>query len=111
MDGAVAHGASPDRRRTIRRQRTELSWLRQLRLRPGLDVALVNLSAGGALVETSTRLRPGARTLVRLTGVSGSWTVSSLVSRSWVAAIDAKQGLVYRGALVFDKALDPPVVC
>lgn len=108
MDGAVVQGPAPDRRRTIRRKRAELSWLGGLRLRPGLDVALVNLSAGGALVESPTRLRPGARTILRLTGVAGSWTVASLVSRSWVAAIDDQQGVVYRSALVFDKALDPP---
>ena len=68
----------------------------------------MNLSAGGALVETPTWLRPGARTVLRLTGVSGSWTVSGSVSRSWVAAIEPEHGVVYRGALVFDEALDLP---
>ena len=85
-----------------------MSWLRGLRLRPGTDVALLNLSAGGALVETTTRLRPGARTVLRLTGVVGSWTVSGLVSRSWVAAVTHEQGVMYRGALVFDEAIDFP---
>ena len=111
MDGTVGQGPSPDRRRAIRRQRAELSWLWGLRLWPGLDVALVNLSAGGALVETPTRLRPGARTVLRLTGVAGSWTVSGSVLRSWVAVIGPEHGVVYRGALVFDKALDLPTVC
>ena len=106
MDGTLAQGRTPDRRRAIRRIPTELSWLRGLRLRPGLDVVLVNLSTGGALVETSTQLRPGARTVLRLTGATGSWTVSGSVLRSWVAAIDPEHGVVYRGALVFDQALD-----
>ncbi len=106
MDGAVGPGPSPDRRRAIRKNRAELSWLCGLRLRPGLDVALVNLSAGGALVETPTRLRPGGRTVLRLTGAAGSWTVSGCVLRSWVAAIEPEHGVVYRGALVFDEALD-----
>ena len=111
MDGTVGQGLSPDRRRAIRRKRAELSWLWGLRLWPGLDVALVNLSAGGALVETPTCLRPGTRTVLRLTGVAGSWTVSGSVSRSWVATIGPEHGVVYRGALVFDKALDLPAVC
>ena len=97
---------TPERRQAIRRQRTELSWLWELRLRPGFDAALVNLSAGGALVETPTRLRPGARTVLRLIGAMGSWTVSGWVSRAWVVAIDPEHGVVYRGALVFDEALD-----
>ncbi len=108
MDGTLKQGPTPDRRRAIRRKRAELSWLRGLRLRPGLDVALVNLSAGGALIETPTRLRPGARTVVRVRGAAGSWTVSGSVSRSWVAAIEPAHGVVYRGALVFDEALDLP---
>ena len=111
MDGTVGQGPSPDRRRAIRRKRAELSWLWGLRLWPGLDAALVNLSAGGVLVETPTRLRPGARTVLRLTGAAGSWTVSGSVSRSWVAAIGAEHGVVYRSALVFDKPLDLPAVC
>ena len=106
MEGTLRQGRTPDRRRAIRRTRAELSWLRELGLRPGLDVALVDLSAGGALVETRTLLRPGARTVLRLTGAAGSWTVSGSVSRSWVAAVEREHGVMYRGALVFDEALD-----
>ena len=47
-----------ERRRHGRRAAADLAWLRAVRLRPGLDAALVNLSPGGALVETETRLRP-----------------------------------------------------
>ena len=108
MDCTLNQGRTPDRRRAIRKRRTELSWLRGLRLRPGLDVALVNLSSGGALVETPTRLRPGARTVLQLTGAAGRWTVSGLVLRSWVAAVTREHGVVYRGALVFDEAIDLP---
>ena len=106
MDGPLRQGSTPNRRRAIRRKRAELSWLWGLRLRPGVDVALVNLSAGGALIETPTRLRPGARTVLRLTGAAGSWTASGSVLRSWVAAIEPEHGVVYRGVLVFDDPLD-----
>ena len=108
MDGTLRQGRTPERRRAIRKRRAELPWLRGLRLRPGLDVALVNLSAGGALVETPTRLRLGARTALRLTGTAGSWTVSGHVSRSWVATVAREHGVLYRGALVFDEAIDLP---
>ena len=108
MDGALNQGGAVDRRRTVRRKRTELAWFRGLRLRPGLDAALVDLSAGGALVETPSRLRPGGRAALRLTGVTGSWSVSGQVLRSWVAALEPERGVVYRGALVFDEALEFP---
>ena len=104
MGGALV----PDRRRSVRRKRAELSCLRELRLRPGFDAVLVNLSAGGALVETPTRLRPGTHTVLRLTGAGASWTVPGSVSRVWVAAIEPAHGVVYRGALVFDEAFDLP---
>ena len=106
MDGTVGPGPIPDRRRAIRRQRAELPWLRGLRLRPGLEASLVNLSAGGALVETETRLRPGARAVLRLIGVAESRMVPGSVSRSWVASIEPGHGVRYRGALVFDDLLD-----
>ena len=105
-DQAGAAGPTPERRRAIRRKRADLSWLRTLWLRPGFDAALVNLSTGGALVETPNRLRPGARTVLRLIGTSDSWTVSGSVSRAWVSSIAPEHGVVYRGALVFDEALD-----
>ena len=108
MDGTLSRERMPDRRRAVRRRRAELVWLRGLRLRPGLEVVLVNLSIGGALVETPSRLRPGGRAALRLTGAAGSWTVSGYVSRSWVAALERERGVVYRGALVFDEALVLP---
>lgn len=108
MDGTLTPGRTPERRRAIRRKRAELPWLRELRLRPGRDVALVNLSSGGALVETRTRLLPGARAVLRLTAAANSWTVPSSVSRAWVAAVEPEHGVTYRGVLVFDEALDLP---
>ncbi len=108
MDGTVKQGRTAERRRAMRKTRAELSWLRELRLRPGHDVALLNLSAGGALVETPTRLRPGARTVLRLTTGTDNWTVPGSVLRSCVAAVEPEHGVVYRGALVFDEALDLP---
>ena len=106
--GLLGPGPVIDRRRTVRRSRAELVWLRGLRLRPGLEVALLDLSAGGALVETRSRLRPGGRAVLRLTSASGSWNVSGEVLRSWVAALEPERGVVYRGALVFDEALECP---
>lgn len=85
----------------------ELMWLRELRLEPGVDVELVNLSARGALVETRTKLQPGSRTVLQVTGTGGRWTVSGSVSRAYVKKVEAGHPVVYRGALVFDEPIDP----
>tara|TARA_B100002003_G_scaffold72615_1_gene67645 strand:+ start:1942 stop:2283 length:342 start_codon:yes stop_codon:yes gene_type:complete len=108
VDGPLRLQRIPDRRRDVRWSRLELPWLRELQFRPGFNAALVNLSFRGALVETSTRLRPGARAVLRLTSTARVWTVSGAVSRSWVAAVERERGVVYRGAVQFDNALDLP---
>lgn len=94
-----------ERRRDARQVGAALDWVRDLRLRPGLPASLVNLSAGGALIETSTRLRPGGRVSIRVTGAGGRWSVSGRIVRAWVAAIDL-DAVRYRGALVFDERVD-----
>lgn len=83
-----------------------LSWGRTARLSPGLAALLVDVSSGGALVETLARLRPGGRTLLRLASApAGNLTVACVVSRSVVAALEPRRGVVYRVALVFDEPL------
>ena len=101
-------GRPAERRRTTRHSGEALSWVRELRVRPGLEATLVNLSEEGAVVETATYLRPGARTTIQLTHASGGWRVSARVARSWVAAILPERGVRYRGAFVFEQRVDLP---
>jgi hypothetical protein len=72
-------------------------------LRPGSLVGLVNISAGGAEVESARPLGPGTRVHARL--VSRYWTVSTtaLVLRSIVSAIKPDEGVVYRAAVKFEE--------
>ena len=69
-------------------------------LRPGRTVALVNLSAGGALVESQRPLRPGSNVHLQVTADNKTIGLSAQVLRCAVAAIDAG-GVQYRGALMF----------
>jgi hypothetical protein len=71
-------------------------------LRPGQDVVVVNLGPGGALVESPTRLAPGARTELQLFGHS-KCSVRGRVERCRVSRIEP---LRYEGAIVFDGSLD-----
>jgi hypothetical protein len=71
-------------------------------LRPGRAVLLVNLSAGGALVESQRPLRPGSRVHLQLITAERSLGLAARVLRCAVAAI-AAAGVRYHGALAFEE--------
>ncbi len=62
---------------------------------------MVNVSEGGALVESPTRLTPGARAELQLFGGT-RWHVRGRVERCRVAGLEP---LRYEGAIVFDEPL------
>jgi hypothetical protein len=103
----------PDRlHRTAERRRDErhlaraLDWLRSTRLQFGPPVSLIDLSAGGALVETGMQLRPGSTAALTIAGRGVDETTPFHVLRCEVVSID--QGPVYRGAGVFSRKLSLP---
>jgi PilZ domain len=72
------------------------------RIRPGYDVAIIDMSAGGVLVESGHRLLPGARVDVR--GPSDRPDVEvarGRVVRCSVVHVRADR-IAYQGAIVFD---------
>jgi len=74
-------------------------------LRPGRIATLVNLSAGGALVQSPRPLRPGAQVHVLLNTDRRACSVNAAVLRCTVSMID-EQGVIYRGALLFEHRCD-----
>ena len=72
-------------------------------LRPGYSVALIDLSAGGALIEGPRPLRPGMRVHVQLVSGAHRFGITAHVLRCSVASLDADAGVRYRGALRFDE--------
>ena len=74
----------------------------QATLRPGCVVHVVDLSAGGALVQASRPLRPGARLHFHLVLRDRSFGLVAHVLRCAVWALDERQGITYRGALQFE---------
>ena len=99
--------ALTDRRRDARIRQ---AWVRAVRatLRPGCLVVLIDLSAGGALVQGSRPLRPGARVHLQLTTESRTTAVAAHVVRCAVSAIDPASGVTYQGALRFEHRCDWP---
>ena len=59
-------------------------------------------------METATRLRPGLKAVLLLTTADGELRASGEVVRAWVSAIPADRGVLYRGALRFDRPMTLP---
>ena len=72
-------------------------------LRPGCPVRLVDLSAGGALLEASRPLRPGARVHLQLVIEARTFALAARVLRCAVWSLDPYDGVTYRGALAFEE--------
>jgi len=72
-------------------------------MRPGREVAVVDWSVSGALVETDRQLRPGSRVHIRLQIGDHSVAMSAHVVRCHVCALHPDRGVTYCGALHFDE--------
>lgn len=96
-----------DRRLAARKARHECTWLVSVRLRPGRDVRVVDLSNGGALVEGLVRLMPGSPIELHVLCLDARHTVRGRVLRCYVSAI-GPAGVCYRAALGFERPFCPP---
>jgi hypothetical protein len=78
--------------------------MEQVRLRPGRTALVIDLSAGGALIETDWRLLPGMRVELQLGDPKTRFTVAARILRCHVALLD-RERIRYRGALAFEHRL------
>ncbi len=92
-----------ERRASQRSKVEECTWFVAARLRPGRDIKVLDLSNGGALIEASVRLLPGASFVMQLTDIGGEHTIRGTVLRCYVSALDRDEGVRYRAALEFDQ--------
>jgi hypothetical protein len=74
------------------------------RLRPGRTATVVDLSSGGALIETEWRLLPGTRVEMQVGDPVPLFRVAGHILRCHVALLDGHR-IRYRGALAFEKQL------
>ena len=108
--GAVRiDGPDADRREHRRFSGHELPGLRSARLgsariNPGPLVSVLDVSAGGALIETEARLRPESEAVLELLGNLERTVVPFRVLRWHVSALS--RPLRYRGACAFTRPLD-----
>lgn len=95
-----------ERRRSTRRPAGDGAW-ESARLRTGHSLTLINVGHGGLLVESGTRLLPGATVELLLTTATVCVTRRALVLRCSVVSLGQGRGMRYRGALAFvDEAAD-----
>jgi hypothetical protein len=90
-----------ERRAAVRRTPDLDETLARVRLRTGRELAVVDISDTGALLEGVARLLPGTHVEVHVITRDGRTLVRSRVTRAWVFAV-AADALRYRAALVFD---------
>lgn len=74
------------------------------KLRPGRPAHIVDVSAGGALIETEWRLLPGTRVELQVGEPVALYKVQARILRCHVAHLDRGR-IRYRGALVFEEQL------
>ena len=91
-----------DRRRGVRTPGAALPPTFRLRLRAGHEAAVVNFSRVGILLESTSRLLPGHRCTLRVSGTGEPESVSGRILRAQVERLDSHHGVVYRGAIEFD---------
>jgi hypothetical protein len=79
--------------------------LSRVRLRAGRELAVINVSAGGALVEGVARLLPGTHVDVHVTAAQGRVLIRARVVRCavWTMTADV---VAYRGGLAFNAPID-----
>lgn len=105
LDQASAVPAvSPLNRRAYRRlSGREFEWLRTVRFKYGLDVRVIDVSAGGLALETRHALKPHARVVFELTGTA-SLLVPARVVRSQIVSLNGVA--LYRSGCAFKNPIE-----
>lgn len=96
--------AAADRRRARRRPAGEVPWLWAVKLPGTSHVRVIDISSGGALLETTSRLDETA-VEVQLLGQDTDVSVPARPVRNQVASVD-HLGVRYRVALMFGRDLN-----
>ena len=94
----------PDRRQTRRHLDTDEHGVVSTRVRPGHRAKLIDISAGGALVETAHRLLPGTSVELHVETRSHRTNVRGRVLRCAIVLV-RPSWVCYRGAIGFDRHL------
>ena len=95
---------TPDRRQTRRHLDADEHGVVSARVRPGHRAKVIDMSAGGALIETTHRLLPGTPVELHVETRSHQTNVRGRVLRCAIVLV-RPSWLCYRGAIGFDRHL------
>ena len=101
---AEAAGETRERRAWARVSTLDHIAMANGRLHPGRTAQIIDVSPGGALIETDWRLLPGTRVELQLGDPVTLHRVKSRILRCHVTMVD-RERIRYRGALVFEEQL------
>ena len=93
----------PDRRLSSRRRGVQDHGVVSAHVRPGHSAVLLNVSAGGALVDTEHRLLPGSIVELQMRTKGDRISMRGRVVRC--AVVRLRPAVCYRGAIAFDQYL------
>jgi hypothetical protein len=93
-----------ERRQTPRRVDPEAHGIVRVRIRPGHDASLLNISCGGAAIDTAHRLLPGTVVELQLETLVRRASARGRVARCAVVRVEANR-LWYRAALCFEEPI------
>jgi hypothetical protein len=96
-----------ERRQYSRRRDRDLEWVRSARLRSAGEVSLIDLSAGGVLLDATVPLRPGSVTSLEIVGRGLDAVVPLQVLRAQVSSLSA-DSMRFRGACEFVSPVELP---
>ena len=106
IGGSLDQEPPPDRRIQPRLKANEVEWLRAASVKYGAAVRVINISAGGLLLETEKALKPNSNVALELTGPDSRIVVPAEVLRCRVASLS--DILTYEGACAFQRPLTIP---
>src|SRR5215210_8870182 len=103
--GGETEEAAAGRRLHRRLTLADLAFVSKVRIKYGPAVKLIDLSTGGAQIETvNFRLQPGSTVVVEIASRDGELSVPAQVLRCQLASLLPEP--VYRGSLIFKRPLD-----
>ena len=98
---------TPNRRAHPRRVVAQLAWLDNVRVKYGPEVTLLDLSPGGAQVETAGYpLQPGSAIVLEIRAAGKTTTMPAQVVRCQLASLSPVP--TYRGSVRFKRSFDFP---
>jgi hypothetical protein len=97
-----SQGEVLERRKARRVSSTDIPSLKSARLLAGPEMRLVNLSSGGALFQSKSRILPGVRICIRLAATDALFLLHGRVLQSRASAL-SEAGITYQCRIAFDE--------